>query len=866
MIYEELEVKLMARLPKVDGDDGTWGAILNDYLEVSLSSEGTLNSDVVSDSQVSPSAAINPTKIAGTAETQANKNKPNGYAGLDGSGLIPSGLLPASAASLASDSDVVITTPLNNQVLTYDSGSSKWTNQIAPSAPVSSVFGRSGIITAQSGDYTAVQVGALPSSDDLSAIATSNLTSSDVSLNSHKITNLSNGTLATDAAAFGQIPVAGTTSGTFASGNDSRITGSLQSSNNLSDVAVAATARTNLGLGTAATSNTSAFLASSSTASGDVSGTLGASLTVDALRGNALSSNSPTAAQVLAWNSQTSSWSPTTQYFNVIDYGADQTGGSDSTTAIQNAINAAQASGGAVYAPPGTYLISSTLGPNSAGTLWFFGAGPEHTILNASASFTGTWVMDFTFTTSAPNVTFEGFEINMTSNKPMNGLRIGNSQSGDQADRSRIINIKTRYGATALELDSGTSNFTVRDFYPMNPSVSGLHITNSHSLGIPNGSVSDMLCTNTDSAVVTTQGVLIDCFCSGIALDNVRVIGTASNVYNNGIVYNSASSPSGTNGAFIQATNCITDAITGPGLSLTNCRQFQSTNNFWSALLNTANYGVNINGGFYFHFINDEISGCGVNYSNAPNDISFTACAFPSTGNTAGIHSMPGSNPPTNIRIDRASLYSANTGGNYQLTNNLGTFYATLTDPEAIGFVRERYTNGPVAENYFFDRINTSNTALTSGDIYAMRIWLPAGFPVNDLYWSTGATAFIAGTTTHYWMSLYAASGGIGSGAPLVQSTDNTSPTIGATTLQAVPMSSQYVIPTTGYYYIALFLSSTGGSPTMPTAANYGGISALTNTAPKICYIAETGYSSGTAPTSPGSSSSIGNVFWCGAG
>ena len=44
----------------------------------------------------------------------------------------------------------------------------------------------------------------------------------------------------------------GTTSGTVAQGNDSRITGALQSANNLSDVGSASTARTNLGLGSAA--------------------------------------------------------------------------------------------------------------------------------------------------------------------------------------------------------------------------------------------------------------------------------------------------------------------------------------------------------------------------------------------------------------------------------------------------------------------------------------------------------------------------------------------------------------------------------------------------------------------------------------
>lgn len=79
---------------------------------------------------------------------------------------------------------------------------------------VDSIFGRTGVVVAESGDYTAAEVGALPSTDTLNAIATANPTSGDVSFNSHKGTGVANGTVSTDVAAFGQIPTSLPPSGT----------------------------------------------------------------------------------------------------------------------------------------------------------------------------------------------------------------------------------------------------------------------------------------------------------------------------------------------------------------------------------------------------------------------------------------------------------------------------------------------------------------------------------------------------------------------------------------------------------------------------------------------------------------------------
>lgn len=71
-----------------------------------------------------PQAAVLSTKL------DANKvNAVNGVAGLDATGKLQSSQLPP--LGISSLSDVVISSPVNNHVLTYDSASSKWANAAA---------------------------------------------------------------------------------------------------------------------------------------------------------------------------------------------------------------------------------------------------------------------------------------------------------------------------------------------------------------------------------------------------------------------------------------------------------------------------------------------------------------------------------------------------------------------------------------------------------------------------------------------------------------------------------------------------------------------------------------------------------------
>src|SRR5258707_5368853 len=70
-------------------------------------------------------------------------------------------------------------------------------------------------------------------------------------------------------------------------------------------------------------------------------------------------------------------------YISVTDsaYNADPTGAKDSTTAIQNAVNAAEAQGKGVWIPQGTYLVTSHILVNN---VTLAGAGPWYSVLGGA--------------------------------------------------------------------------------------------------------------------------------------------------------------------------------------------------------------------------------------------------------------------------------------------------------------------------------------------------------------------------------------------------------------------------------------------------------------------------------------------------
>lgn len=221
----------MARLPQPGGDDGAWGQLLNDFLVVSHNNDGTVKAGAV-DSTAIQDNSVSGAKIQDNSVTNAKLNTGSGS---DGQVLTKSSAAAGGFAwtSVAGSPDA--TTIAKGLVqLAGDLGGSGTT----AAAPVISA----GAIT-----DAKVAAGAAIAKSKLAAL---NIVDADVSaISESKVTNLT-----TDLA--GKVPTTrtltagsgltgggdlsadrsfavsfGTTAGTAAQGNDSRITGAEQTTN-----------------------------------------------------------------------------------------------------------------------------------------------------------------------------------------------------------------------------------------------------------------------------------------------------------------------------------------------------------------------------------------------------------------------------------------------------------------------------------------------------------------------------------------------------------------------------------------------------------------------------------------------------------
>lgn len=99
----------------------------------------------------------------------------------------------------------------------------------------------------------------------------------------------------------------------------------------------------------------------------------------------------------------------------------------------------------------------------------------------------------------------------------------------------------------------------------------------------------------------------------------------------------------------------------------------------------------------------------------------------------------------------------------------------------------------------------------TTGTVYMIATWLPAGSPINTLGFVTGGTA--AGTPTHWWLGL-----ADNNGLQLAHTADQTTTAIAANSKVTKNLTATYTTTRTGLYYFLISVTAT----TNPTLTGTG--------------------------------------------
>jgi hypothetical protein len=165
-------------------------------------------------------------------------------------------------------------------------------------------------------------------------------------------------------------------------------------------------------------------------------------------------------------------------------YNADPTGASDSTDAIQNAIDAASAAGTGVYLPQGTYLVSSQLSVNDVTVT---GAGPWYTeITGTDAGFSGSQSPASNDVTVSNLSIFGTVNDRVDSDSSVNGFNGGFSNS-------TISNVWIQNTKVGIWVDGPATNLTITGVRIQDTTADGVNFDG----GVTNSTVENTFTRNT---------------------------------------------------------------------------------------------------------------------------------------------------------------------------------------------------------------------------------------------------------------------------------------------------------------------------------------------------------------------------------
>jgi hypothetical protein len=150
--------------------------------------------------------------------------------------------------------------------------------------------------------------------------------------------------------------------------------------------------------------------------------------------------------------------------------------------------------------------------------------------------------------------------------------------------------------------------------------------------------------------------------------------------------------------------------------------------------------------------------------------------------------------------------------------------------------------------------VNEANlSALTSGTLHMVAVYLQAGQRINAISFCSATTA--ANTPTNRFFALYDINRNL-----LAQTNNATTTAWAANTVSTLSLTSQYVVPTTGLYYVGIMVTATGVPTLKGLAAKTGG--QLAGRAPILHGNSTTGNTT-SLPNPAGAITATVNAVWC---
>lgn len=536
------------------------------------------------------------------------------------------------------------------------------------------------------------------------------------------------------------------------------------------------------------------------------------------------------------------------------DYGAAGNGTTDDTTAVQNAVN----SGAPVFFPPGTYLISSAVALPTTAYLFGSGcgtynvtAGPGLSIIKLANASNSSM-----FTIAAGNaagvikdIQFNGNKANQTGGGSAILWSSAGSAQESQWHLERVFVHDSFSSGFETQTNRQNNKFTEcvsynNGGYGINCSASDSAVINcTIGLNTLDGVLTSYVCHISGSDIFSNRtGINIPTGIRGVEVTNcgidrnnqhgIYIAGSSVDVVACTIHSNGQSATNTYGSITVDNTFGAMDSVT-----ISHC-------NFWldAGITNLPNYHIE----FATSTVTAQVSACSFQAASfATGTVSSASQAVQTTvknvlvGGTAAL----GDNGVGEMQLANATTVPTTnpTGGGLVYAKNNTAWYRDangVVSPMVSPSEVSASPTGALGETIPRYAVNSATQAIgaTTGTVYMVGVWLPAGLVVTNINWVTGSTA--AGTPTHWWLGI-ADSGGVQRG----HTADQTTGAIAANTLISKALTSAYTTTTTGLYYLLISVTAT----TNPTAS---GIAAPTNmgvTSPLLA-----GVSPSAAQSTPG--------------